>query len=277
MHFTVLGCRSGMPADGQASSGYMVSAGNAAILLDCGPGIALALSSLMDPGQLSAVFISHLHLDHCYDLLPIGKSLLTRHLSYPTGADAPGLSGELSPVPLYVPAGGADVLRRLADLFPVRTVPLLDKAFELAFDVQEYSPGDEYIVDDAKVSLHELRHTAQNCGIRIECGEGSLAYTGDTGMTDALTPFAAGADLLLAEATLKDTDPGPHGHLSAADAGQAAREAGVGELVLTHFNSADSSWLRAQESAASTVFSGPVHIAQPGRQFEISPTRKAHP
>jgi ribonuclease BN (tRNA processing enzyme) len=75
MQLTVLGCRAGMPADGQPSSGYLVEAGST-VLLDCGPGITTALSAVADPEDLDAVLISHLHSDHCYDLLPLGKALL---------------------------------------------------------------------------------------------------------------------------------------------------------------------------------------------------------
>ena len=67
-----------MPASGQPSSGYLVASDAAKILLDCGPGIATALGAVAAPEELSAVIVSHLHLDHCYDLLPLGKSLLAR-------------------------------------------------------------------------------------------------------------------------------------------------------------------------------------------------------
>ena len=46
MRVTILGCRSGMPADGQPSSGYLVATSRAAVLLDCGPGIATALGAV---------------------------------------------------------------------------------------------------------------------------------------------------------------------------------------------------------------------------------------
>jgi ribonuclease BN (tRNA processing enzyme) len=92
MRVTILGCRSGMPANGQPSSGYLVTAGCAAILLDCGPGIATALGTVAAPHGLSALVVSHLHLDHCYDLLPLGKSLLTRAPALPAcGRGAAGL------------------------------------------------------------------------------------------------------------------------------------------------------------------------------------------
>ena len=266
---TILGCRSGMPADGQASSGYLVRSRAATVLLDCGPGVATALGGTTDPGRLSAVIVTHLHLDHCYDLLPLGKSLLSRGVRYPQAGAPPQRTADVEAVPLLVPAGGRPRLDALAALFPVATAPVLDRVFELAFDVREYRPGTQFAAGDLRISLHELRHSAPNCGVRIESGTGCLAYTGDTGVTPGLRPLAADADLLLAEATLERTDRGPHGHLSASDAARAASDAGAKGLVLTHFPSADPGWLRARRDEAATVFTGPVFLARPGQTFPI--------
>jgi ribonuclease BN (tRNA processing enzyme) len=265
-----------MPANGQPSSGYLVATDAAKILLDCGPGIATALGAVAAPDELAAVIVSHLHLDHCYDLLPLGKSLLAGTLRYPRAGEAPQDWADIDSVPLHVPAGSAAVLGRLAALFPVATAPVLDRAFELAFDVREYEPGTRFTVGDMTVSLHELRHSAPNCGIRIESPDGCLAYTGDTGVAPGLLPLAAGTDLLLAEATLTATDHGPHGHLSAADAARAARDARARALVLTHFPSADPGWLLARRDEAAREFAGAIHLARPGATFEIGQHRAVH-
>jgi ribonuclease BN (tRNA processing enzyme) len=259
MELTILGSRAGMPADGQASSGYLVTSTATRVLLDCGPGIATALSAVTTARRLTAVVISHLHLDHCYDLLPLGKTLLAG-VTDPAGVEA---------VPLYVPAGAAPVLHRLGSLFPVTTMPILDRAFDLAFDIREYEPGQRFAIGDLTASLHELRHAAPDCGVRLDGPQGSIAYTGDTGVTPGLVPLASEVDLLLAEATLVETDPGPHGHLSATDAGRAAQAAGARSLVLTHFPTADPAWLRARRQEAAAVFPGTIHIGQPGDTFPI--------
>lgn len=90
MELVVLGCQAGMPADGRASSGYLVVTSRCRILLDCGPGVAAALSAHGGAGSLDAVVVTHLHPDHCYDLLPIGISR----------------RNAAAPLPLYVPAAG---------------------------------------------------------------------------------------------------------------------------------------------------------------------------
>lgn len=264
-----------MPADGQASSGYLVSTGETRLLLDCGPGVATALSGLIDPSTVDAVVISHAHLDHCYDLLPIGKSLLAKGLSYPVAGRPPQFDVRISRVPLYVPAGSATIFHRLAALFPVTTVPALDRAFELAFDLHEYDPSEHFTVGSAEIHLELLAHAAPNCGIRVSSAGGTLAYTGDTGRTPALRTLADGADLLLAECTLTEPDSGPHGHLCAEDAADVAADAGVGQLVLTHFGSADPDWLEASRRRADARFRGPVHLATPFATFPVRSAREA--
>ncbi|WP_238010024.1 MBL fold metallo-hydrolase [Dactylosporangium sp. AC04546] len=244
MRLLPLGRLAGMPADGQASSGYLVETGSARILLDAGPGTAVQLSRHLDDG-LDAVFVSHLHTDHVLDVLPIGKMLLRR--------------GER--LPLFVPAGARAVLDRYAALFPVVTHPDLDRAFDLAFEVIEYRPGEVHHVGAATLRTALLRHAAPNCGIRVEAGGRSLVYTGDTGVTPALPELARGADVLLAECTLRETDTSGHGHLSSRDAAEAARDAGAGALVLTHFAGPDPAEHEWHRRRAAEVFAGPVTIA----------------
>ncbi|TNC24153.1 MBL fold metallo-hydrolase [Amycolatopsis alkalitolerans] len=267
MRLTVLGCRSGMPADGQASSGYLVETASAQILLDCGPGIATALSAVTDATLLDAIVVSHLHADHCYDLLPIGKSLLSATMTYPGGPAA--RVDEMRAVPLLVPAGARELFTRWAALFPVTTIPLLDKAFERAFDVREYEPGEVFEIGDATIGVHELRHVLPNCGIRVEAGGAALAYTGDTGTTDAAVKLAADADLLLAEATLSHPDRTEHGHLCGGDAGRIAARAGVRELALTHFSCTERHWLRHLRDEAASEFDGPVRMVRAGERLTV--------
>jgi ribonuclease BN (tRNA processing enzyme) len=88
-------------------------------------------------------------------------------------------------------------------------------------------------------------------------------------MTDGLLELARDVNVLLAEATRATVDNGAHGHLSAAEAGSVAAEAGVGTLVLTHLVTAAPSWLAAQREAAQSVYGGRVLLAEPGAVFDV--------
>lgn len=270
MQLTVLGCRAGMPGEGQPSSGYLVDTGTTKILLDCGPGIATALSAYDQAESLDAVVISHMHVDHCHDLLPLGKSLLFPLAHYPGEpggqADRPV---ELPLMPLYVPAGATSTLLTWASLMTVDTIPILDQVFDGAFEIREYEPGDAFTIGDAALELVGLRHSKPNCGVRVSSSGGSLAYTGDTGVTGEMTRLARDVDLLLAEASLDHTDHGAHGHLCAADAARAAAAGGAGELVLTHLPSSDETFVKARVTEAARLFPRRVSAAFPGARFTV--------
>ncbi|WP_405147410.1 MBL fold metallo-hydrolase [Nocardia salmonicida] len=258
MHLTIVGNRAGMPADGGASSGYLVETGQSRVLLDCGPGIAVMLGNYVHASLLDAVVISHLHLDHCYDVLPIGKQAMRK------AADAPDRR-----IKLFVPKGARAKLDQLAALFPVKTFPDLNRAFDLAYEVVEYERGGTYALTDCSIELVPMVHTEPACGVRIESPTGSLAFTGDTGWNDNLVALAADVDIFLAESTLAEPDRTPHGHLSAGEVGRVAAAAGARSVVLTHFGSAQDQWQQARRDEVSAEFDGPVHLSRPGMRFSV--------
>jgi phosphoribosyl 1,2-cyclic phosphodiesterase len=184
-------------------------------------------------------------------------------MSYPRDGEEGQLVGDVSRVPCHLPPGGVAAMRTAQALFPVRSAPPLDQAFDLVFDATETAPGDRYTIGDCTVSAVGLRHAVPVCGFRIESSAGSIAYTGDTGWTGALLDLATGVDLLLCEATLREPDTGTHGHLAASEAGRLAALAGVGALVLTHFLSSDDEHLATLVADAARAFEGPILLATP--------------
>jgi ribonuclease BN (tRNA processing enzyme) len=98
----------------------------------------------------------------------------------------------------------------------------------------------------------------------------SIVYGADTGTIEPLIDFAAGADILIAEATLDEDDttpPDKRGHLTPSLAGQLASKCGVETLVLTHL------WAeRPTEDVvrdASAAFSGRIEVARPGLRIDV--------
>lgn len=269
-----LGIMAGMPDGGRASSGYLVRDGDVTLQLDAGPGTALRLGAVAPAELPDAVAVTHLHSDHVYDLLPLGKLLLRRRIRSAAEGAALEIDESVPRIPLFVPRGAASVLRSLAALFPVTTYPLLDRAFDVAFDVHEYEPGETVAVGHLTLRFELLRHAAPNCGIRVESPQTSLVYTGDTGVTGALPALAEGTGLLLSESTLRESDRGDHGHLSSREAGRAAADAGAAELVLTHFPSTDPLELKWHRERAAAEFDGPVRIADPDQRIPVVTTRK---
>jgi ribonuclease BN (tRNA processing enzyme) len=73
-------------------------------------------------------------------------------------------------------------------------------------------------------------------GFRVSQNGTTLAYSGDTGPSEALAELARDADVFLCEATLLAPNPegGTRGHLAAEEADEAFRASGAKRLLLTH-------------------------------------------
>jgi ribonuclease BN (tRNA processing enzyme) len=237
----VLGCAPAGGNPGEPCSSYLVTAGGSRVLLDCGPG---ALSSLLarDAAPLDAIVLSHLHFDHLADLIPLGF------------AHVFGLASEWKAPALYAPPGGVAHLTRLCEASGHGG----DHLTECGLTVGEYEPGQGLAIGDARLTFRECVHPGTSYAIRVEAGGAVLVYSGDTAITPALGEHAAGADLLLTEATAL---PESAVHLPAGDAGRIAREAGCKALVLTHLGSNERAAALRQ---AREAFGGPVYAAVPG-------------
>jgi ribonuclease BN (tRNA processing enzyme) len=112
-----------------------------------------------------------------------------------------------------------------------------------------------------------MNHPVETFGFRLEHAGRSLAYSADTGQTDAVLRLARDADLLLCEASLVEPGPGgkdlPEGvHLTGRQAGQYATRAGAGQLVLTHLAPWNDPGRVVDE--ASQAFAGPMSLAASG-------------
>jgi ribonuclease BN (tRNA processing enzyme) len=86
-----------------------------------------------------------------------------------------------------------------------------------------------------------------------------------------LIDLARGADVFLCEASWTHSESRPPNlHLSGTDAGRAAAQAGVGELLLTHI----PPWTSREDviSEAKAEFDGPVHAVVSNESFDIAHT-----
>ncbi len=249
MNVTVLGSSGASPTRTNPASGYLVESGGTSIWLDAGTGTFMALAAHIDPGTLSAVVISHIHVDHCADLFG-----LYGYLGY-------GPSGTV-PIPVYVPNGAAAHLAAFAGAPD-------EHVFHVVLDINEVGAGGEVAVGEVGLRFGAAAHSVPGLVTRLATADGAMAYSGDTGPGSDLASIAQQADLLLCEASIageRDDRSYPY-HLTAAEAGATAADAGVGELVLTHFVTGVDPATAVAEAAAE--FSGPVHAAEPGRTFTI--------
>lgn len=255
MRVTVLGKSPAWQDAGGACTGYLVEHGDATLLLDCGSGVFAKLRAIRDHHAVEAIVLTHLHADHLLDLVPFAYAL-----TYGPRRPAP------RPV-LHVPPGGDAMLHALPATWGAPDL-IAD-----AFAIVEYDPAQPIAVGQLSVDFREVDHYVTAHAVAISApGSGRFVFSADTGPSDALVDFAAGADLLLIEASIPDAaadDPDDRGHLSPAEAGAHAARAHVARLVLTHIS--DELDLDAALAAARAAFTpgAPVEIAAEGATYEL--------
>ncbi|MHA6796361.1 MBL fold metallo-hydrolase [Pseudonocardia bannensis] len=261
MRLIVLGCSGSGPGPGSPASGYLVEAGESRLALDLGNGTFGALQRHLDPWELDAVALSHLHPDHCSDM----ASLVVHRRYHP----CPPVGATEHRLPVHAPAEAPD--RLAAAYAPCAS----ERAATDLTDVLDFHPlGEGAVADVAGAVLRSaaVDHPCEAYALRVEHGGRSLVYSGDTGPCDGLVELARDADVLLCEATWPHVtdqwDAPPSGvHLSGRQAGEHATAAGVGRLLLTHVPAwYDGAVLLAE---AKETFDGPVELVSPDTAYDI--------
>ncbi len=256
MKLTVIGCSGSYPGPDSTASCYLLEtqdpddpARTWRILLDLGSGALGALQRHVDPLTIDAVFISHLHADHFFDIS--GYYVLRKY--HPSGCQPR--------IPVWGPRGTKARVARAYGL-------PLDPGMNEEFKFRRISRKKPMQVGPFTVTASRMDHPIEAFGFRVECGGKVLAYSGDTAPCDALVQIAEGADLLLAEAAFRDDcDNPPNIHMTGSEAADMASRAKVTRLVLTHIPPWHDKQHAVEESKGH--YDGPVELAAEGQSYEL--------
>ena len=218
MKLTVAGCSPAWPNPGGAQSGYLVEAESGRLLLDCGPGVLPQLRLRDGWPRVDAIAISHFHLDHWGDLVPWTWGLMF------------GPARDFEPPELWLPAGGTEQLRQFGRWFGTETM------FETTFPIREYAEATAFEAAGLEVIPTRVPHYGLDCfGFRVAGPDGTIAYSADSGPSEALADLARDAHLFVCEATLAESsEDGARGHLSLEEAAAAFEASGARRLLVTH-------------------------------------------
>ncbi|HOG46617.1 MAG TPA: MBL fold metallo-hydrolase [Anaerolineae bacterium] len=214
MRLTVFGNSGSFPGPDSACAGYLLEADGLQILLDCGNGVLARLQRYFPIEQLDALVVSHLHFDHMADL-PVLKYGLESKVA---------LGQCLEPLQLFAPATPEEVRHTFAS--------------EVAFASTTIEDGMLTQLGSVSLSFVRMDHPVETYAVVVSAEDKRFVYSGDTLFNRRLIDAASGADLLLCEATAVKslhTASGDIPHLTARQAGEVAAQAGVRQLLLTHF------------------------------------------
>jgi ribonuclease Z len=216
-HLIILGSSNAVPSIDHENTHLAVITRDRKILVDCAsnPVVRLQLAGL-DANEITDIILTHFHPDHVS-----GIPLLLMDM---------WLMGRIQPLNIY----GLDfTIQRVESMMALYSWAEWPNFFKVNFF---RIPEDKMaiVLNDDQICIYSspVKHFLPNICLRMEFKneQKNLAYSCDTEPCQAVVDIARGVNILLHEAS------GPYkGHSSAAQAGDAAREAGVGELYLIHY------------------------------------------
>jgi len=238
---------------GATGAAYLLRYAGASLLLDLGQGSFPRLAGLIDPAELDAVVISHLHPDHFIDLIPLRHYLRweePRRRVRVLGPDALGAS--------------LDALHGEAGFTAA------------ALDIEGLAEGRRSI-GPFELEVARVTHTDSSFGFRVSVatpGQDSgaapgLVYSGDCGRAADLDALARPGDTLLCEVSFGagPVSPGAQ-HLDGPAVGALARRVQAGRVLLTHLQMGFDR-AAAVDSVRARFDGGPVELVDPGFETVI--------
>lgn len=266
----ILGCGSALPTLKHNSSAQVVEVRGKLFLLDCGEGTQLFLRrSHISFAKLQAVFITHLHGDHCFGLIGLISTF--------------GLLGRTAPLHVYAPAELEPMLQSQLQLFcygldfevvfhavdtkrhqvvyedrsiTVETLPLEHRIPCCGYLFRE-RPTLPHIrreaIDFWKIPLSQINNIKQGADWTTPEGEvvanhrlttpadppRSYAYCSDTRYIPTLHQLVKNVNLLYHESTYDEANrerAHQYWHSTARDAATVARDAHARRLLLGHYS-----------------------------------------
>lgn len=232
MYLTILGSGAALPTGRRRCAAQLLNIGGFKMLLDCAEGTQDRIrQNHIKLQSISTIVVSHLHGDHFFGLAGL---LSTMHLC-----------GRTEPMTVVAPLGAREVIETTFRL----TGNHID--YPLEWVEMDFTEGEQRVFENRRctVDAFPIVHSVPTYGFRIATqphpqpdGSEALityAYCCDTIYTEDIVPHVAGADLLCLECTFANELAElaqQRFHLTAGQAGQLARKAGVKQLLLSHIS-----------------------------------------
>ena len=225
---TILGSASALPFSDRNPSAQALSVHGRLFLLDCGEGTQQRIrQEHLSFVKIEAIFISHIHGDHCFGLFGLLSTMSLYHRT-----------GDLH---IYGPQNLGPILKFYLSYFGQ------DLGYEIVFE--PLSNGKTIELPFVNVTAFELNHKIDCYGFRFDevvtprrnpWKPRSYAYVSDTAPFQELAEYVKGVDILYHEATYPkgmEDKAAQYFHSTTLQAASCAREAGAGKLLIGHYSS----------------------------------------
>lgn len=303
-----LGTASAVPTRKRHLSALAVERKGRLFLFDCGEGTQYRLMDAdLNRARIDAIFVTHLHGDHCYGLPGLLSSMQLQQrtdpvtLVVPDGGRklleaVPGDAPDRLSFPLRVTELGADLGRAVVyegTELTVEARPLDHGDFAMGFRLEERPRPGRFHPEKARaLGVPEGPAFARlQAGKPVTTAEGttvrpgqvlgpprpgiSMAYVTDTRPCNGGRALATDADLLYHDATFTDalhTRAVETGHSTAREAAEVARDAGASRLLLGHLSARydDPTPLEVEAKAVFPESS----VAEELRRYVLDPRKK---
>lgn len=297
----ILGCGSALPTLQHNASSQIVELREKLFMIDCGEGTQIQLRrSRIHFSKIIAVFISHLHGDHCFGL--------------PGMISTFGMTGRTAPLHIYAPAAFEPILEQTLSFFcqglefkvvfhavdttqnkvvyedrslTVETIPLQHRIDCCGYLFRE-KPILPHIrrdmIDFYKIPISQINNIKAGADWVTPEGEviansrlttpaepaRSYAYCSDTRYIKTLHELVKGVSTLYHESTYSGEDAERarlYWHSTSQDAARVARDASVGKLLLGHFSARYNNESQLLEEAKE-IFPN-SYLTREGATFDI--------
>jgi ribonuclease BN (tRNA processing enzyme) len=257
MQLIVLGSGTSVFHPQRAAPAFWLQTEQGSLLLDCSADAPHRMAQEeLDWPNLDAIWISHLHLDHCGGLASLLFGM--KH--------APQTRSRKKPLHIFGCAGTEKLLAAIDNAHDYRLSELPFPLDLTDVPANESSPPFE-ILRGLTAAVVSTPHRPESLALRLADDRGTtIVYSSDTGFSEEVARFARHADVFLLECSFYRNKP-IQTHLELADAMRMSTIAEPRKVVLTHLY---SEWDGVDlEGEAKKLWPGETIAAHDGLRIEV--------
>ena len=301
LRVTFLGTGGAVPTTRRNTSSVFLRREGERFLFDCGEGTQRQMMRFGTGFGVSDVFVTHFHGDHTLGLPGLLQTMDFNDREAALTIHAPdGAAGRMRRL-LDAAAGHQSFPVRIESAADGDTVREGDGYEVVAFETDHDTRSVGYALIEADRKGRFDRERAEALGVpvgpmfqRLHAGEAvelddgtvvdpeqvvgdprpgrTVVYTGDTRPTDRTAELAAGADLLIHDATFAADNAARArrtAHSTAAEAAELAARADAARLALVHVSSRYAGSVAPLEREACEAFDGEAFVPEDGDEVDV--------